>query len=281
MTLTFVITLSLTLILTTVTFGDEICHNTVQCELIQAFDVTMDVKNDEAALSWSFNSSHNFYGFRATITNDDGIFYESPLMHIEERKVTVKKELKSGKNEFCLQVWYNSSATTLVKCNTFTQTDFKAVIGILAGTIFILPCIVGLLFIIYKDRKVSAQEQYSYLKAEADKENQQLIITEKKPDEKKGKEKAKTACGVGQVNVGFLDEGKGIKNGQTSVHNVQVAHADAEKNGQKTTEFEVKESKAEPLFIKQTNEGPETGPLKDEGRTDDGPKSQDIYVIKM
>lgn len=126
----------------------------------------MDVELDgeKIHLSWDFNSSVPIYGFSGVILDpENSALYQSPVVQSTERKLTMNYALKDSKNSVCLRALANQSVVLVQVCKNVEVSDLKIIVGILAGTIFIIPCIVAMMFIIYKDYKVRQLENFQQL----------------------------------------------------------------------------------------------------------------------
>ena len=129
-------------------------------ETIHTFEMEAELDGTMIHLSWNFNSSETIYGFSSVILSpDNATLYQSPVLHSDERKMTMNYELTSSEDSICLQVMKNQTEVLAQKCEHVEVSDLKMVIGILAGTIFIIPCIIAMGFIIYKDYHVRKLER--------------------------------------------------------------------------------------------------------------------------
>lgn len=138
--------------------ANQICPN---CE---SMEINLEVTGEEIDIQWTFNDSGtSVYGFRAVVYNNDHeLQYQSPILHSSERHMSIHQVL-SGKNSVCIQPMWNESASAYEQCQLVDVKDLKAVVGILAGTIFLIPCIIGLVYIIYKDKQISRELEYEKL----------------------------------------------------------------------------------------------------------------------
>lgn len=138
--------------------ANQICPN---CE---SMEINLDVSGEEIDIQWTFNDSGtSVYGFRAVVYNNEHeLQYQSPILHSSERHMSIHQAL-SGKTSVCIQPMWNESASAYEQCQLVDVKDLKAVVGILAGTIFLIPCIIGLVYIIYKDKQISRELEYEKL----------------------------------------------------------------------------------------------------------------------
>ena len=131
---------------------------------IHAFEMDAEIEGTIIHLSWNFNSSEPIYGFSSTILSpDNSTLYQSPVLHSDERRMTINYELTNSEDSVCLQVMKNQTEILAQKCEHVEASDLKMVIGILAGTIFIIPCIIAMVLIMYKDHHVRKLERIAEL----------------------------------------------------------------------------------------------------------------------
>lgn len=134
------------------------CSNGETCKTTDYFELEVNIDGDDIELNWKFNNSKMVYGFQARVYKSDRtIVYKSPILHQTERSMTLQQEL-DGKGEVCVIAYENSTKILDEKCEKIEITDLKIVIGILAGVIFLIPCIIGISYVIYKDFKVQRLE---------------------------------------------------------------------------------------------------------------------------
>ena len=145
-------------------------NNCRQEATIYMFDMKTELGEKEVHISWEFNSSIPIYGFCSVILDKEkSVIYRSPMLQSNERKMTLSYELTDSDSLVCLRVMVNQTEILDQKCDSVEVSDLKIIIGILAGTIFIIPCIIAMACILYKDYNVRKQESY-----------EQLIQTEEK-----------------------------------------------------------------------------------------------------
>lgn len=189
--------------------ANQDCVDGELCNLIDQFEISMKMEGTEIDISWNFNQSEQIFGFQAVIyTEDKEIVYESPMLHQIQRHMKIDKQL-NGKSAICVRVYTNSSHVLGEKCEVVEIKDLKIVIGILAGVIFIIPCIIGLSYVIYKDYR-NANIDYEKLEKdsmsnhEIDIETNEKMVKEKQSKCKENlafeAEEVRSACKCGANN---------------------------------------------------------------------------------
>lgn len=164
------------------------CQNGETCIQTNQFFIQVNIDGNEIDINWTFNQTKTIYGFQTRIYNSDSsIVYESPVLHQSERSMTVEREL-DGKSKVCVAVYENSTNIIDEKCENIEITDLKIIIGILAGVIFLIPCIIGISFVIYKDyqnKKQAYGKLESDFKEKLDVNKKQVLTKEMKTSSKK------------------------------------------------------------------------------------------------
>ena len=139
-------------------------HNCADISNINVFEIQTEVSDNEIQISWDFNSSDSIYGFNAVILDEDNsTMYVSPILLSSERMITIGYEVTNVESLVCLRALINATELLQAKCERIKVSDFRIIIGILAGTIFIIPCIIVMVCIIYKDYQVRKEENYAEL----------------------------------------------------------------------------------------------------------------------
>lgn len=134
------------------------CSNGETCKTADYLQLEVNIDGNDIELKWKFNNSMMVYGFQARVYKSDStIVYKSPFLHQTERSMKLQQEL-DGKGEVCVIAYKNSTQVLDEKCEKIEITDLKIVIGILAGVIFLIPCIIGISYVVYKDFKVKRLE---------------------------------------------------------------------------------------------------------------------------
>lgn len=180
------------------------------------FEISTDISGNEIDITWTFNETISIYGFKPMIysSSDRTILYESPMLHHSERYMKIGHEL-DGTNDICVHVYKNSTQILSERCEEVKVSDYKAVIGILAGTIFLIPCIVGLSYVIYQDYRKRNDVHYTKLQTKAThKKCEDIPTSAAKTDElilKVTIEEPKKHNINGSENAAFMTDGSEYK----------------------------------------------------------------------
>ncbi|WAR13256.1 hypothetical protein MAR_027436, partial [Mya arenaria] len=124
--------------------------------------LNVDVSGEEMSLIWSFNqTTTQIFGFRVRITDLDGnTQYKSPILQVSETEMVIRFQPEED-SLVCLEVLANITTIIHNKCEKVNLSIQRVVVGILAGAVFLIPCIIGLIFIIVKDQKKKRPERSS------------------------------------------------------------------------------------------------------------------------
>lgn len=232
---------------------DASCVSSNQFEL----DVRVDGSNIE--LSWTFNQSKPIYGFQMIIYDDDDyITYESPILHFSERSMSLEHELE-GQSKICLAIYENNTKILDKKCDKIVIKDLKIIIGILAGTIFLIPCIAALIYVIYKDYKVRLIEQFEEIDPLIETKTKKIQVIVAIEEEKK---------------VDKTDKKKSV-NSDTVVENKAYVHDEPEEQPAKADDPKVLEASIEPDELNTTTSTIECGDPINETETPDKSNAED------
>ncbi|KAH3791377.1 uncharacterized protein LOC127839466 [Dreissena polymorpha] len=152
-----------------------------KCGPIGQLNLEVEVTNDNIEMSWTVNTTvQNIYGFKTILYNDhDQTLYTSSVIQSQERKMTISNELK-GTGTICIQQLLNHTEVLQEACKKVKVSDLKMVIGIMAGAIFLFPCLMTLAYIIYKDKNI-AKIDYAQFESHIE----QRVITERPSDSNK------------------------------------------------------------------------------------------------
>ncbi|XP_071175919.1 leucine-rich repeats and immunoglobulin-like domains protein 2 [Mytilus edulis] len=124
-------------------------------KIIDKLKLKTEKEDDGVSITWRSYNNSNFYGYDITIFNEDGNkIYHSPTLHQSATKYSAQSsELRNGKYQVCLNVLQNETHSAGRVCNEISYLDLQIIVGILAGVIFLIPCIVALVYIICLDKK--------------------------------------------------------------------------------------------------------------------------------
>lgn len=172
------------------------------CTDIGRLNIEVVITGMDMQISWMINTTElNIYGFKAVVYNDEKeTLHTSSVIQSQERETTISYELK-GTSSVCIQALLNNTLVLQEACKEVTVTDLKLVIGILAGAIFLIPCVIVLAYIIYKDRKISMLENYKQLEV-----NSEHSVDPEQPSKSKKSVIQNSSAATGNVNVSYADE---------------------------------------------------------------------------
>ena len=156
-------------------------------------NLKIEKESDGISLKWNrYNSSgFIFYGYEITIFDENSRkIYTSPILHISARKYSAAtSEIHTGKYKICLNILHNETQIIGSACNELSYIDLQIIVGILAGIIFLIPCVVALVYIMYLDKRkflqYSVYSELSKSKKEKNVENPKMQNTEKKENNAK------------------------------------------------------------------------------------------------
>ena len=170
-------------------------------------DTDITINGDEILITWNISmETVPIYGFRATIADKDGeMLYTSPILHGGERSMIIKYEL-DGESSVCLGAMSNATDVIMEACEVVKISDLKMVIGILAGTIFLVPCGLGLGYIIYKDHKMRKMDEYEQLEHASEISEAPVLDKHSVAYAHDKTDQAAKVPNTGKDNAAFVDE---------------------------------------------------------------------------
>lgn len=148
--------------------SQQTSNSNVKTQLGQNLNLVAEKGDNEVSLTWQRYNSSDFYGYEIVIFGEKGeLVYSSPKLHPSVSEYTAKsEELKNGKYQVCLNVLHNETHVLGKACNEISYLNLQIVVGILAGVIFLIPCIIALTYIMCLDkRKFMFDDTYSEVPA--------------------------------------------------------------------------------------------------------------------
>ncbi|XP_005101047.1 uncharacterized protein LOC101857953 [Aplysia californica] len=106
-------------------------------------------------VDWSFASNDSrITGFVVCYRISEREQYDSSKLGLQVRSFTLHSLHKDEDYEICVHAMIN---TTVIQesCAEWSEDSLKMVTGIMAGVLFLVPCLIALFWILYKDRRVS------------------------------------------------------------------------------------------------------------------------------
>lgn len=116
--------------------------------------LTLHSQGDSVTASWVFESNNTrFTGFVVTYRINNREHYDSSKLGKYVRSFTLHSLHEDEDYVICVHAMVN---TTSVKdaCEHWNETSVKMVVGIMAGTLFLIPCIIVVIWILHKDKQV-------------------------------------------------------------------------------------------------------------------------------
>lgn len=149
----------------------------------QNLNLESEKESDGISLQWNrYNSSgFTFYGYEITILDENGQkIFTSPTLHNSARKYSAAtSELHNGKYKICLNILHNETQVIGSACNELSYIDLQIIVGILAGVIFLIPCVVALVYIMCLDkRQFLLYSDYSEISKSSEEKNVENPITQ-------------------------------------------------------------------------------------------------------
>lgn len=119
-------------------------------------DIDIDSHHESILVQWKINNTPSIYGFSLHIQTTNGETLESPLIHKDVRIYSFRMKM-GDVSEFtlCLAVLGNRTVTLGKVClkKEIPLDTVDMVTGIVAGVVFLIPCLVIFFYIIYKDKR--------------------------------------------------------------------------------------------------------------------------------
>ena len=97
-------------------------------------------------------------GFRLRYIPEDAQPMTSPVIPPDQRSYVLRDLGLEVHFRVCLDVLSFETAVVHMECRSFKDESGSIVVGILAGVIFIVPCIAAMLYVLYKDRQFTRDE---------------------------------------------------------------------------------------------------------------------------
>ncbi|XP_041375784.1 leucine-rich repeats and immunoglobulin-like domains protein 2 [Gigantopelta aegis] len=92
-------------------------------------------------------------GFKVSYASEDGSF-QSPVLDKTKRLFMFDHVEESGGFTICVHLLENATTTLKQTCHLVVKENYQIIIGILAGVVFLVPCIAAMTYILLKDRRM-------------------------------------------------------------------------------------------------------------------------------
>ena len=83
----------------------------------------------------------------------------SPVIPADQRSYVLRDLGLEEHFRVCLDVLSFETAVVHMECRSFKDESGSIVVGILAGVIFLVPCITAMLYVLYKDRQFTRDDE--------------------------------------------------------------------------------------------------------------------------
>jgi hypothetical protein len=124
---------------------------------LQDFHYVVEIRKGKIWMHWDKLNSSMIYAYRITVKEDgkeDTYFYGPVTIHpISDQFIIESFELENIKLVVCLHVMVNATDSLYKKCTVVEDESLRGVVGILAGVIFLVPCLLALILVVYYDKK--------------------------------------------------------------------------------------------------------------------------------
>ncbi|XP_061188545.1 uncharacterized protein LOC133196700 [Saccostrea echinata] len=129
---------------------------------LQVLHYMVEIRKGKIWIHWSRVNSSLIYAFRISVKEmgSEDYFYGPVTIHSSSNSFTIESfDLKNIKLKVCLHVMVNSSNDIYTKCTYVEDESLTSIVGILAGIIFLIPCMIALLLVVYYDRKHKLEQK--------------------------------------------------------------------------------------------------------------------------
>jgi hypothetical protein len=130
---------------------------------LQDLHYVVEIRKGKIWMHWDRLNSSMIYAYRITVKEDgkeDEFFYGPVTIHPSSDQFVIESfELENIKLIVCLHVMANTTDVLYNKCTLVEDESLRGVVGILAGVIFLVPCIIALTLVVYYDRKHKREQK--------------------------------------------------------------------------------------------------------------------------
>ncbi|XP_050403549.1 TLR4 interactor with leucine rich repeats [Patella vulgata] len=133
--------------------------------------IKLDVKllDNQISVVWDVKGDSSFiFGFVVSLKSTGKETYKTPILEKTQSSFIVTKSEDESEIDVCVNVLSNKTSVVAMACQSVSSSSLDYVIGILAGVVFLIPCIAALIFILRKDRMMQRLE-YSQIAEPKDK----------------------------------------------------------------------------------------------------------------
>ncbi|KAK6195576.1 hypothetical protein SNE40_000978 [Patella caerulea] len=167
-----------------------VIDNEHECGIYQSFEddcdiadesplqlaIKLDVKllDSQVSVVWDVEGDNSFiFGFVVSIQSTGKEMYKTPILEKTQSSFIITKSEDESQIDVCVNVLSNKTSVVAMACQSVSSSSLDYVIGIMAGVVFLIPCIAALIFILRKDRMMQRLE-YSQIAEHKDKATYQV-----------------------------------------------------------------------------------------------------------
>ncbi|KAH9495950.1 hypothetical protein Btru_013808 [Bulinus truncatus] len=108
---------------------------------------------------WTFHQSGTgLTGFIVTYRNEKREHFDSPVLDSQSREFALPQLDKELTYTICVHAMVNQSELQQA-CTDLQEQSLKIVVGIMAGVVFLIPCVIALVWLLRKDKKMMKDDQ--------------------------------------------------------------------------------------------------------------------------
>ncbi|XP_067652129.1 leucine-rich repeats and immunoglobulin-like domains protein 2 [Haliotis asinina] len=133
--------------------------------------ISIKAIEDSITVTWTLKSKDKIHGILVTYVTKDNTIFESPILNPNTSIYVIRDMKLVGSYSVCVHTLLNTTYTIKKACETHDSSLVQMLVGILAGTVFLIPCVATMVYILYKDHQM--MKAYEHLEGEED-----IVITE-------------------------------------------------------------------------------------------------------
>ena len=119
--------------------------------------VVVSADNNGLLTTWEiepYNAMELIGGFKVSYTSEDESL-KSPVLDKTKRLFVFDRDEENGDYTVCVYLMETSTTTTLkTSCHSVVKENYQIIVGVLAGVVFLLPCVAAMMYIFLKDKRM-------------------------------------------------------------------------------------------------------------------------------
>lgn len=122
----------------------------------------VEIRKGKIWIHWGHLNSSLIYAYRISVKeeSEEGYFYGPVTIHSSSDYFKIESsDLKNTELKVCLQIMTNETFDLYTKCAFVEDESLSSIVGILAGILFLIPCLIALTLVIYYDKKHHLRQQ--------------------------------------------------------------------------------------------------------------------------